>query len=77
MMVTLPVLSYYVCERVLFAHKQNPDNWAAVVAIIVTNLIVGGYCYTAYIEDSDAVSPDDARKGVVPPRVGVFKERTD
>ena len=42
----------------IFSHKKNPENWAGGVAIVVVNLIVGGYCYSAFIEDSDDVNDE-------------------
>ena len=51
-MFTLPFLAYYVATLV-FAHKANPDNWAAAVAIVVTNIIVAVYCYSALMEDDE------------------------
>ena len=75
-MFTMPFVAYYVALTWVFHDKQNPDNWAAAVAICVTNAIVAAYCYSAFQEDDQ-----DEKKGrttVVPPRVGRFKkERTD
>jgi uncharacterized membrane protein len=75
LMFTLPIITYYVSER-YFADKQHPDNWAALSAIVMTNIIVGGYCYAAYVEDSEEKALEEKTKGV-PPRVGIYKERTD
>ncbi|GAX10736.1 hypothetical protein FisN_14Lu264 [Fistulifera solaris] len=75
LMFTLPIITYYVSER-YFVDKQHPDNWAALSAIVMTNIIVGGYCYAAYIEDAEEKDAEDKTKGV-PPRVGIYKERTD
>lgn len=77
-MFTLPILTYYVSEH-YFAHKEHPDNWAALSAIVMTNIIVGSYCYAAYIEDNEEKAVDEKQngKGVIPPRVGIYKERTD
>ena len=77
-MFTLPIFTYYMSEK-FFADKEHPDNWAALSAIVMTNLIVAGYCYAAYIEDSEekAVQEKQKNKGGVPPRVGIYKERTD
>lgn len=76
LMFTLPIITYYVSER-FFAEKEHPDNWAAVSAIIMTNIIVGGYCYAAYVEDSEEKAADEKNNKGVPPRVGIYKDRTD
>jgi hypothetical protein len=62
LMFTLPFISFYVAMWV-FAEKQSPENWAGAVAIVVTNVIVGGYCYVAYIEDSDSNDENGPKKG--------------
>lgn len=76
LMFTLPILTYYMSERYLFANKVHPDNWAALCAILMTNIIVGGYCYSAYIEDSEEKQLS-TKTNQLPPRVGIYKERTD
>lgn len=87
-MVVLPVCTYFVSERWIFSSKQNPDNWAAIMAIVMTNLIVGSYCAMAYWEsDNDDDDNDDTggkdqeiHKKRSVPRVGIYKrakERTD
>lgn len=77
LMFTLPVVTYYVSERI-FAEKQHPDNWAALSAILMTNLIIGGYCYAAYVEDNEEKALEKQQHGsAVPPRVGIYKDRTD
>jgi hypothetical protein len=68
-MFTLPFVAFYIAMKV-FANKRNPENWAGAVAVVITNLIVGGYCYVAYIEDRDL----NDEKG---PRKGAFKQRVD
>jgi len=77
LMFTAPVVTYFVAEGFLFSHKQNPDVWAGISAVIVTNVIVGVYCWSAFSEPDDDF---DETRGTAPPRVGVFKmvkERTD
>ena len=69
-MFTLPFIAFYSCMWI-FSHKQNPENWAGGAAIIVTNIVVGGYCYSALMEDDE--DPNDI-KG---PRTGTAKQRTD
>jgi len=60
---------------------QNPDFFAGGAAILVTNCIVGLYCYSAYVEDQKDQSQNSKRtnhyKDEQPPRVGIFKTRTD
>ena len=77
LMFTVPILTFYIALYYIFPHKTQPDNWAAGCAILVTNLIVAGYCYSAYREDDtidDNSNNENDRWG---PRVGRFKERTD
>ena len=68
-MFTLPFIAFYIA-MVVFADKKNPENWAGAAAIIATNLVVGGYCYVAYIEDMDKNDEDG-------PRTGAAKQRVD
>ena len=68
-MFTLPFIAFYVAMLV-FADKQNPENWAGAAAIITTNLVVGSYCYVAYIEDMDKNDEDG-------PKTGASKQRVD
>ena len=72
-MFTLPIITFFVVQY-LCQDKPNPDNWAGGAAILVTNIIVGAYCYTAYVEDLD-----EDQKGVYSdsgaPRVGIFKAK--
>ena len=80
LMFTLPFLAYFVSRYVLFAHKAQPDNWAGGAAILVTNIIVGVYCYSALTEEDDDQdndrydSGDNDRLG---PRTGSNKRRVD
>ncbi|KAG7352782.1 VMA21-like domain containing protein [Nitzschia inconspicua] len=70
LMFTLPFVAFYISMKV-FEHKPSPENWAGAVAIVVTNIIVGGYCYVAYIEDRDDLNDEDG------PRKGASKQRVD
>jgi hypothetical protein len=54
-----------------FSDKKNPESWAGGMAIFVTNVIVAGYCYSAFNEEDD--DPDDSAV----PRKGQHKQRTD
>lgn len=71
-MFTLPILAFYLGNHVLFKDKENPDNWAGGLAILVTNIVVFAYCYSAFQEPDDEAENDEDG-----PRVGVFKKRTD
>ena len=71
-MFTLPIIAFYVGLNVLFTDKEHPDNWAGGLAILVTNIGVFGYCYSAFQEPDD--EPGNDEDG---PRVGIFKKRTD
>jgi hypothetical protein len=64
-MFTLPFISFYV-SYFLFQEKAHPENYAGGVAILVTNLIIAGYCYSAFTEED--------QEG---PKRGIRKERTD
>lgn len=74
-MFTLPVITFFVAQYV-FRAKQQPDNWAGGAAIIMTNLIVGSYCYMAYLEDNEQ-SNKDGDNDADRPRVGIYKRRVD
>jgi len=69
LMFTLPFIAFFIAMSV-FADKKNPENWAGAAAILTTNIIVGGYCYVAYIEDLD-VNDEDG------PKTGASKQRVD
>jgi VMA21-like domain len=70
LMFTLPFLAFYVALWAL-SGWENPESWAGAVAIVMTNVVVGGYCYVAYMEDRDINGA-----GVNPKR-GASKERVD
>jgi VMA21-like domain len=74
-MFTLPIIAFFIAQYI-FQHKRHPDNWAAGAAILVTNLVIAGYCVSAFTEEDDTKleknkNDDDG------PRVGIFKQRTD
>jgi hypothetical protein len=76
LMFTAPVITFFAVEYVVkLRNVSNPDNWAGGAAILVTNLIVAGYCYSAYKEDLN----DDTKKDndETAPRVGIYKQRLD
>ena len=73
LMFTLPIITYFIVNYIVTTYYkdtiQNPDNYSGGAAILMTNIIVGGYCYMAYYEDNNEI--------IEPPRVGKFKTRTD
>ena len=73
-MFTLPVLTFFAAQWA-FSYKKEPDNWAGAAAIIMTNIIVGSYCYMAYVEDQE--NNDKKDNDANQPRVGIFKQRVD
>jgi VMA21-like domain len=77
-MFTLPIIAFFVAQYI-FRHKAEPDNWAGGAAIIVTNLVVAGYCVAAFLETDEETSKGDkhSAKDADAPRVGIFKQRTD
>lgn len=80
-MSVLPVSAFYLVLHVLDQHTaiSNSDNYAAAAAIIVTNIIIGVYCYKALTEEDDE-EEDDKRisdNDVHQPRVGIYKQRVD
>lgn len=72
-MFTLPILAFYLGMNI-FKDKAQPDNWAGGLAIIVTNVVVFGYCWSAFHEEEEE---DENEKDDAGPRVGIFKKRTD
>lgn len=75
-MFTLPVATFFAAQWV-FRYKQQPDNWAGAAAILMVNLIVGTYCYVAYVEDSELEKNKQHDNDANQPRVGIFKRRVD
>ena len=73
LMFTLPIITYFIVNYIVTTYYKdtivNPDNYSGGAAILMTNIIVGGYCYMAYYEDNNEI--------IEPPRVGKFKTRTD
>lgn len=70
-MFTCPIIAFYIAMWAC-SERKHPENWAGGAAIIVTNIIVGGYCYSALSEEDDD-DPND-RSG---PKSGSAKQRTD
>jgi len=52
-MFTLPVITYYVCFYSVFQDKHQPENWAGGMAILVTNIIIGIYVWSAFSEPEE------------------------
>jgi VMA21-like domain len=78
-MFTLPIATFFIVQY-LCQNFTSPDNWAGGAAIIMTNIIVGVYCYQAYMEDQNDDSKDSRGiydKDSDAPRVGIYKQRTD
>jgi hypothetical protein len=86
-MVTLPFVAFYAGLH-FFADKAEPVNWAGGLAILVTNLVIAGYSYSALTEEDIIVGPngeivkaqldgDGDGKDADRPRVGFNKQRTD
>lgn len=73
LMFTMPFVAFYTAMQI-FHSKPSPENWAGAVAIVVTNIIVGGYCYVAFVEDSDTNNDLNDRSG---PKSGRSKQRVD
>eukprot|EP00534_Pseudo-nitzschia_fraudulenta_P014462 CAMPEP_0201230966 /NCGR_PEP_ID=MMETSP0852-20130820/2617_1 /ASSEMBLY_ACC=CAM_ASM_000632 /TAXON_ID=183588 /ORGANISM="Pseudo-nitzschia fraudulenta, Strain WWA7" /LENGTH=115 /DNA_ID=CAMNT_0047522367 /DNA_START=241 /DNA_END=586 /DNA_ORIENTATION=- len=63
LMFTLPFIAFYIA-MLIFADSKYPENWAGGAAILTTNLVIGGYCYVAYIEDSDENDENGPKKGL-------------
>lgn len=78
-MFTLPILTFFVVRYVAVSQNfSGPDNWAGAAAILVTNGIVGGYCYSAYKEDLEEKSNNhNNTNDADAPRVGIYKQRVD
>lgn len=79
LMFTLPFITYFACFHFVFQEKSEPSNWAGGAAVIVTNLIIGGYVVVAFNEPDP--SEEEEQRGndndVLHPRTGVFKTRVD
>lgn len=69
LMFTLPFIAFYVAMWT-FSDWKNRESWAGAVAIVMTNIVVGGYCYVAYMEDRD-VNDEGG------PKIGASKQRVD
>jgi hypothetical protein len=73
LMFTLPIAAYFITLHWI----QWSDGWAAAAAILVTNCIVGGYCYVAYQEDRQDAAAAAATSSSSGKPSGIYKERTD
>ena len=65
---TLPFIAFYIAT-LAFSDKRHPDNWDGGDVILTTNLVVAGYCYVTYIEDSDENDEDGLKTGASKQRV--------
>ena len=70
LMFTAPILAFYA-GMWSFSEEKHPENWAGGLAIVVTNVIVAGYCYSAFMEEDE--DKDDSNG----PRHGKMKQRID
>jgi hypothetical protein len=73
-MFTLPIVVYYACFYGAFAHKAQPENWAGACSILVVNIIIGAYVWSAFSEHDDDII--DLRMTKVPNKKNT-KVRTD
>eukprot|EP00536_Pseudo-nitzschia_multiseries_P013332 jgi/Psemu1/298402/fgenesh1_pm.561_\ len=76
LMFTLPFVAFYVVLA-LCKDKKHPENWAGGAAIVATNIVIAGYCYAAYIEDSNENENNDENNDEDGPRRGAAKQRVD
>ncbi|EMR11421.1 hypothetical protein PNEG_00444 [Pneumocystis murina B123] len=51
-MIIVPISSYYLSLRYIF--KQNNTIYAAIVAVLMTNIVLIGYIILALIEEKDS-----------------------
>jgi hypothetical protein len=75
-MFTIPFLAFYV-GTIVFQDKQHPDNWAGGCANVATNIIIGYYCSSAFMEEEDEeprYDDQDGRKR--PERLKIKRIRT-
>ncbi|CAJ1953252.1 unnamed protein product [Cylindrotheca closterium] len=70
LMFTAPILSFYT-GMWYFSEKRYPENWAGGLAVLVINVIVAGYCYSAFMEEDDDRDDSDG------PQQGKLKQRID
>jgi len=75
-MFTLPIAAFFIAQYI-YREADQPDNYGAAAAVLVTNSIVAAYCIKAYRDDRDENSDDDNKNDADRPRVGAFKQRTD
>jgi multisubunit Na+/H+ antiporter MnhB subunit len=83
LMLTVPIITFYICFYFLFSNKSEPLAWSGFAAVGAANIIVAAYVYSAFSEPDEVEV--DARVGSVGkfdndasrPRVGAFKQRTD
>ena len=73
-MFTLPLLVFYVCSNFVFSEKEDPMMWGGFTAVLMVNVVIAGYVYSAFNEEDDAEVSDNDESG---PRTGAFKRRTD
>ena len=79
-MFTLPITFFYIGQYYLFTKYQDPTMYSGLLAVVMANVVIFGYVYSAFSEEEDELSEEEKRMGdndVSGPRVGAFKQRTD
>lgn len=74
LMFTLPLLVFFVCTNFVFNKKEDPLMWGGFAAVMMVNVIIAGYVYSAFSEEDEFDTGDNDESG---PRVGAFKKRVD
>uniref|UniRef100_A0A7S3PW06 Vacuolar ATPase assembly integral membrane protein VMA21 homolog n=1 Tax=Chaetoceros debilis TaxID=122233 RepID=A0A7S3PW06_9STRA len=92
-MFTLPIAVFYFCLHVIFdpagglISVKEPLAYSGFAAVAMANVIIFGYCWSAFSEPEEE-NEEDKRRGTAlagkdndndasVPRVGIFKQRTD
>ena len=75
-MFTFPLIVYFSCFHYVFAHKENPDAWSGIMAVGAANVVIAGYCWSAFSEPDDEFE-GGAKGDAAAPKVGIHKMRTD
>ena len=80
LMFTLPITFFYIGQYYLFTNYQDPTMYSGLLAVVMANVVIFGYVYSAFSEEEEELSEEEKRMGdndVSGPRVGAFKQRTD
>jgi VMA21-like domain. len=83
-MLTVPVITFYICFYFIFSNKAEPLAWSGFAAVGSVNIIVAAYVHSAFSEPDEVNVDPRVGSGVGKfdndasrPRVGAFKQRTD